>query len=88
MLLSHVFQGYNDVSWHNPEIVTPNLHKLAKNGLILENYYVQHVCTPSRAALMTGYYPIHTGSQVRTYCTFAININKNHHSTIILGGQF
>ena len=61
------FSGYNDVSWHNPKIITPNLDNLAKSGLILENHYVQPKCTPTRSALMTGYYPIHTGHQVSTY---------------------
>jgi len=55
--------GYNDISWHNPDIISPNLDKLAKDGIILESHYVMHVCTPTRAALMTGYYPIHTGRQ-------------------------
>ena len=27
--------GYNDVSWHNPDVVTPNIDKLAKDGVIL-----------------------------------------------------
>ena len=54
--------GYNDIAWHNPEIVSPNLEKLAKDGIILENHYVS-VCSPTRAALLTGYYPIHTGLQ-------------------------
>ena len=57
--------GYNDVSWHNDEILTPNMEKLAREGMILENAYMEPTCTPSRTALMTGYYPIHTGSQVR-----------------------
>ena len=56
--------GYNDVSWHNPDIISPNLAKLAEKGIILENHYVQPICTPTRSALMTGYYPIHTGRQV------------------------
>ena len=56
--------GYNDVSWHNKKILSPNLDKLAKSGIILENHYVQPICTPTRSALMTGYYPIHTGRQV------------------------
>ena len=56
--------GYNDVSWHNDKILTPNMDELAKEGIILESAYMQFACTPSRAALMTGYYPIHTGRQV------------------------
>jgi arylsulfatase A-like enzyme len=55
--------GYNDISWHNPDIISPNLDKLAKDGIILESHYVLHCCSPTRAALMTGYYPIHTGRQ-------------------------
>ncbi len=56
--------GFNDVSWHNPDIYSPNLQRLAEQGVILENHYVQPICTPTRSALMTGYYPIHTGRQV------------------------
>merc|ERR1711899_128557 len=55
--------GFNDVSWHNPDIYSPTLESLANEGIILENHYVQPICTPTRAALMTGYYPIHTGRQ-------------------------
>ena len=58
--------GWNDVSWHNPDIISPNLESLARGGIRLENHYVQPVCSPTRAALMTGYYPIHTGQQVNT----------------------
>ena len=53
--------GYNDVSWHNPDMVTPHLDALAKEVVILEQSYVQPICTPTRSALMTGRYPIHTG---------------------------
>jgi len=58
--------GYNDVSWHNPGVLSPNLENLARQGIILESSYVMPVCTPTRAALMTGYYPIHTGRQHST----------------------
>lgn len=35
-------------------MVTPNLDALAKGGVTLDNYYVQPMCSPSRAAFMTG----------------------------------
>jgi arylsulfatase A-like enzyme len=40
--------GYNDVSWHNERIISPHLESLARDGLILENAYVQPICTPTR----------------------------------------
>ena len=42
--------------------MSPALEGLARAGAVLEQHYGQHVCTPSRAALLTGRYPIHTGS--------------------------
>ncbi|ETO10084.1 hypothetical protein RFI_27294 [Reticulomyxa filosa] len=56
--------GWNDLSYHNgSDFVTPNIDTLASTGLILNNYYVQHICSPTRSALMSGRYPIHTGLQ-------------------------
>lgn len=56
--------GYTDVGWHGDEIKTPNLDKLANKGAKLEAFYVQPVCSPTRAALMTGRYPMRHGLQV------------------------
>ncbi|XP_065152999.1 arylsulfatase I [Paramisgurnus dabryanus] len=56
-------QGYNDVGYHGSEIHTPVLDQLAGEGVRLENYYVQPICSPSRSQLMTGRYQIHTGLQ-------------------------
>jgi len=55
--------GYNDVSWHNPLVRTPHLEALAREGVLLEQHYSQPVCTPTRAALLSGRYPFHIGLQ-------------------------
>jgi arylsulfatase A-like enzyme len=56
--------GWGDVGWHKSEIKTPNLDKLAAAGARLEQFYVQPVCSPTRAALLTGRYPMRHGLQV------------------------
>ncbi|AWP00594.1 putative arylsulfatase J [Scophthalmus maximus] len=56
-------QGFRDVGYHGSEIKTPTLDRLAAQGVKLENYYVQPLCSPSRSQLMTGRYQIHTGLQ-------------------------
>ena len=53
--------GYQDVGFRGSNIRTPNIDRLAREGVILENHYVMSVCAPTRASLMTGRYPIRTG---------------------------
>lgn len=56
--------GWTDVGWHGSEIQTPHLDRLAGAGAKLERFYVQPVCSPTRAALLTGRYPMRHGLQV------------------------
>lgn len=52
-------QGYQDLGcFGSPDIKTPNIDKMALEGIKLTSFYAQTVCGPSRAALMTGCYPL------------------------------
>lgn len=54
-------QGWNDVPWHNPQVKMPNLDRLRRASLQLEQQYVCAMCTPTRASLMSGRYPTRFG---------------------------
>ena len=54
--------GWNDIGYHNAAgYETPNIDKFGQTGLILDNFYVQQICSPTRGAFLSGRYPIHIG---------------------------
>ena len=55
--------GWDGVGFHGGEIRTPNIDRLAAEGARLEAFYALPECTPTRAALLTGRYPIRYGLQ-------------------------
>ena len=56
--------GFADLGYRGSDIATPNIDRLAAGGLKLEEFYAQPMCTPTRAALMTGRYPMRYGLQM------------------------
>jgi arylsulfatase A-like enzyme len=61
------------------EIQTPHLDKLAKAGAILDAFYVQPVCSPTRAAFLTGRYPMRHGLQtavVRPWAQYGLPLEE------------
>lgn len=57
--------GFGDVPFTSADsnVLTPTLSALANEGVVLNNAYVNPICTPTRSNLMTGRMPIHTGLQ-------------------------
>lgn len=50
--------GYNDLGHFNDKkTITPTLDGLIENGIWLSDYYTFKICSPSRAAMLTGRYP-------------------------------
>lgn len=51
--------GYADIGcFGSPDIRTPRLDALAGEGMRFTHFYAQHICGPSRAAIMTGCHPL------------------------------
>ena len=54
--------GFDDMGYANGgQIATPNFNEMRARGIALTQYYVQPSCSPTRATLMTGRKPVHTG---------------------------
>jgi len=55
--------GYGDTTLYGPSLIkTPALERMAREGVTLTDYYAPaNLCTPSRAGLLTGRYPVRTG---------------------------
>jgi arylsulfatase A-like enzyme len=73
--------GFSDIGCYGGEIETPNLDRLAANGLRYSQFYNTARCSPSRASLLTGLHPHQTGIGILTYSTgpegYAGNLNKS-----------
>ena len=71
--------GWGDLGFHGGEIKTPHIDKLAAAGARLEQFYVQPVCSPTRAAFLTGRYPIRHGLQtgvVRPWARYGLPLDE------------
>jgi len=53
--------GFSDLGCYGGEIPTPNIDRLAENGIRLTNFYNAARCCPTRASLLTGLYPHQAG---------------------------
>lgn len=61
-------QGYQDLGcFGSPDIATPNLDRMAAEGMRFTSFYAQTICGPSRTALMTSSYPLRV-AQVKNLC--------------------
>jgi arylsulfatase A-like enzyme len=59
--------GYSDIGCYGGEVQTPNLDKLAQNGLRFTNCYNMGRCCPTRASMLTGLYPHQAGIGKMTF---------------------
>ena len=68
--------GWGDVGYHGSDIRTPNIDRLAKEGVELDRFYVAPICSPTRAGLLTGRYPNRYGLRnnvIRPWLDFGLD---------------
>src|SRR5436190_10199342 len=53
--------GYSDYGCFGSEIETPNIDRLARQGMRFTHFYNNAICLPTRASLLTGLYPRYVG---------------------------
>jgi arylsulfatase B len=53
--------GFGDVSYQGGDVPTPNIDSIATDGVALDRFYTAPACTPTRAGLLTGRWPIRYG---------------------------
>lgn len=71
--------GWGDVGYHGSEIRTPNIDKLAKEGVELNRFYTTPICSPTRAGLLTGRYPDRYGLRnnvIRPWLDFGVDTTE------------
>lgn len=74
--------GYSDIGAYGGEINTPNIDRLAKQGIRYKQFYNAARCCPTRASLMTGLYPHQAGmgwmaaADLRTTPAYQDDLNK------------
>ncbi len=81
-------QGVSDLGCYgSPTNLTPRLDQLAKEGTRFTQFYAQHVCGPSRSALLTGRYPFRSKGwgMPASEITFAELLNQAGYQTACVG---
>ena len=77
--------GWRDVGYHDSEIRTPVLDKLARGGVRLDRHYVYPTCSPTRAGLLTGRNPSRFGilGPIAERSTLALPANAPTLATVL-----
>ncbi len=83
--------GYSDLGCYGGDVETPNLDKLASNGVRFRNFYNCSRCCPTRASLLTGQYQHKVGltrngaSMTRNGVTIAEVLKESGYQTCMVG---
>jgi len=71
--------GFGDVGFNGSDIKTPNIDRISSEGVRLNQFYSCPMCSPTRAGLMTGRYPLRFGlmrSVIPPHRDFGLSVNE------------
>ena len=80
--------GFSDVGCYGGEIKTPNIDRLAAEGLRFQQFYNNAKCTTTRASLMTGLYPRQTGPLLKADMVTIAEVLKQAGYRTCLSGKW
>ena len=84
-------QGWGDLSLHgNKNLSTPHLDALARSGAQFDRFYVCAVCSPTRATVMTGRYPIHNtiDDYIHVQAAYGLPLNETTLPQLLKGKNY
>jgi len=82
-------QGWGDLGFNgNANLVTPNIDRLAERGTVLNYFFVQPVCAPTRAELLTGRYYPRTGVHGVTKRAEYMNLDETTLGDVFKAGGY
>ena len=82
-------QGYGDFSIHgNTHLQTPHIDKLGTESVRFDRFYVNSFCAPTRAALLTGRWPLRTGCYGVTHNAEAMRLSEVTLAKALGGGGY
>src|SRR5262245_16624450 len=82
-------QGWGDLSVNgNTNLATPAIDSLAKDGALFEHFYVQPVCSPTRAEMLTGRYHLRGGVRNVTSGGERLNLDERTIAEIFKGAGY
>ncbi|MBI5085263.1 MAG: sulfatase-like hydrolase/transferase [Acidobacteria bacterium] len=83
--------GWHDVGFHGSEIATPNIDRLASQGVRFERAYSFPVCSPTRSGLMTGRSPMRLGvayTVIRPWSNYGVPLGERFMSQAFLDAGY
>ena len=85
--------GWNSMGYRDYDLsyVSPTLTSLAQSGVIIDQFYAQEVCTPGRASLLTGRYPLSVGMQysmVQTAIPWGMDLKETTIASVLQDNDY